>query len=286
MRTAAGYLRATATSANTSAAATEATGAALAADRAANTAATDAATARAAANTAAADPPNRGDETAALGDAGTDLGDAARALGTAADVLDMADTKGHVPFQIRAEVKPGDEAYILVAAANAEPDLAVQFHGAIAASTVQRQDSLNAGDQHPYPITVTAPGLLTVETTGSTDTAGMLSAAVTAMDDNSGSGNNFRIVAPVGTGSYTVSVDGQTPSTQGAYTLDMDFKVAMSTTGMTRNEVMVAGALIWTDTTESETTAVLDDDTTLQIKRIVEDGNRADEDYFLLTIDR
>ena len=30
---------------------------------------------------------------------------------------------------------------------------------------------------------------------------------------------------------YTVTVDGQTPTTTGAYTLDMDFKVAMQDEG-------------------------------------------------------
>ena len=61
----------------------------------------------------------------------------------------------------------------------------------------------------------------------------MLGADVTAMDDSSGSGNNFKIVAPVTGASdgdavtYTVTVDGQTPTTEGAYTLEMDFKVAM-----------------------------------------------------------
>ena len=111
-------------------------------------------------------------------------------------------------------------------------------------------DSLNPGDQHSYAITVTAPGLLTVETTGSTDTAGMLSGIEAAMDDSSGSGNNFRIVAPVSATSYTVSVDGQTPSTEGAYTVDMDFKVAMqSATGVTGTGVMLPTAPAWGDAT-------------------------------------
>ena len=52
------------------------------------------------------------------------------------------------------------------------------------------------------------------------------------MDESGGSGNNFKIVAPVtgasdGSVTYTVTVDGQTSTAEGAYTLDMDFKVAM-----------------------------------------------------------
>ena len=173
------------------------------------------------------------------------------------------------------------------------PALAVQFHGAIAASTEPREGSLNAGDQHPYDITVTAPGLLTAETTGSTDTKGMLTGTedmVDAMADAGGSGNNFKIAVPVtgegGDGDYTVFVSGQTPTTTGAYILDMDFKVAMvHDPGVMGVTGVVANDLNWgTDT------AVPDDDGpdsngAWQIKRIAEDGNRVDADYFLFTID-
>ena len=278
LRTAASYLRTTAGAANTTAARDTATEAARMADMHANTAATAATTARMVAATATN---GLSDEEGALGTAADALGTAAGNLGTAATALTNAATQGHVRFTIRAEVNPGDEAYVLVVAADAAPTLAVRFHGAIAASDVLRQDSLNAGDQHPYPITVTAPGLLTVETTGSTDTAGMLSGIEAAMDDSSGSGNNFRIVVPVSATSYTVSVDGQTPSTEGAYTLDMDFKVARQ--GVTGTGVMVPNAPDWGNATSG--TPFPDDDTTLQIKRIAEDGSRADADYFLFTID-
>ena len=200
------------------------------------------------------------------------------ALGTAATNLRTARDAFHARFQIRTEVNPGDEEYVLVIAADADPTWRLQFHGAIVTSTassmqMQRQRTLNVGDQHTYPITVTTPGLLTVETTGSTDTSGMLSGIEAAMDDSSGSGNNFKIVAPVTTTAYTVTVDGQTATTTGAYTLDMDFKVAMQAGVTAPTGVMVPAATDWTDT------GIDADDTTLQIQ------GSADEDYFLLTID-
>lgn len=220
------------------------------------------------------------DEGSALTTAAGALTTAASALQTAANELHDA-TAASTVFQLRAEVRPGDEEYILVTTLDA-PTLAVQFHGAIAATSVRRAGSLNAGDRHNYSITVTAPGLLTVETTGSTDTAGMLGTDVTAMDDDSGSGSNFKMVVPVTAEAtaYTLSVDGQTASTTGDYTLNMAFKVAMQTGAPgTVTGVTVPGAPTWTNT------AVAADDTTVQIQRIAADGNRADEDYFLLTID-
>ncbi len=218
----------------------------------------------------------------ALRDAADDLGgttSAASALRAAANALH--DTESRV-FQLRAEVMPGDQEYILVTTGQDTVDMptpAVQFHGAIANADVRRQRSLNAGDQHTYEIAVTAPGLLTVETTGSTDTSGMLSADVSAEDDSSGSGDNFRIVAPVPGASddsvtYTVTVDGQTPATTGAYTLDMAFKVAMQT-GLTADTgFTVPTAPTW----NGGDTGITADDTAVQIQP------SADEDYFLLTI--
>ena len=210
--------------------------------------------------------------------------DEVSALTTAVTNLRTARDAFHARFQIRTEVNPGDEEYILVIATDdAAPTWTLQFHGAIATTAdTQRQRTLNAGDQHTYGITVTAPGLLTVETTGSTDTSGMLSAAVTAEDDSSGSGNNFKIVAPVpgaadGSVTYTVTVDGQTATTTGAYTLDMDFKVAMQT-GLDLTNVTGAttpSAPTWA----GGSTGIAADDTDVQIQP------STDEDYFLLTID-
>jgi multidrug efflux pump subunit AcrA (membrane-fusion protein) len=203
-------------------------------------------------------------------------------LETARGALETARNAFHARFQIRAEVNPGDEEYVLVIATDNNPTWALQFHGALAAATVPRQRTLNAADQHTYPITVTTPGLLTVETTGSTDTAGMLSGQVTADDDSSGSGNNFKIVAPVteaadGSVAYTVTVDGQTATTTGAYTLDMDFKVAMQTGVTAPAGVIVPNEEDWG--TDDALAIAVDDDEPLQIQ------GRADEDYFLFTID-
>ena len=288
--------------AGNTAAANEAADAATTAQNAADAATTakDAATTAKDAATTAANTNNNNDATdekTALGTSGAEgaldtaegalntaegaLNTAAGALRTAANALHSA-TAVSKPFQLRAEVRPGDEEYILVTTL-VEPTLGVRFNGAIANKAVRRAGSLNAGDQHNYSITVTAPGLLTVETTGSTDTAGMLGPTVTAMDDDSGSGSNFKMVVPVeaDTTAYTLSVDGQTASTTGAYTLNMAFKVAMQTgaTGIT-NSVTVPDAPTWEDST-----GITADDTTVQIKRVPADGNKADEDYFLLTID-
>ena len=147
------------------------------------------------------------------------LTSAADALRDAASALHNADAVSRV-FQLRAEIMPGDQEYILVTNADLDQNetLAVQFHGAIAADIVQREGSLNAGDQDPYAITVTEPGLLTVETTGSTDTKGRLTGTEDMVDapaNAGGSGNNFKIAVPVtgeGDGAYTVFVSGQTPN--------------------------------------------------------------------------
>ena len=198
-------------------------------------------------------------------------------LSNAANALETARDAFHARFQIRTEVNPGDEEYVLVIATDDAITWALQFHGAIVTDTAtamqkQRQRTLNAvGDRHTYPITVTTPGLLTVETTGSTDTAGMLSAAVAAEDDSSGSGDNFKIVAPVTATTYTVTVDGQNSAT-GVYTLDMDFKVAMQT------GVTVPTGVAMPPATWATGTGIAADDTTLQIQP------STDEDYFLLSI--
>ncbi len=221
------------------------------------------------------------DGTKSLADLKTDLGTAAGHLGTlatalraAANVLHNADAAFTV-FQLRAEVRPGDLEYILVTTDDA-PTLAVQFNGAIAATTVQRDRTLSAGQQHIFPITVTAPGLLTVETTGSTDTIGMLDSTDNLTEyahaESGGSGGNFKFVVPVAAAEYEVVVEGQTTRTTGAYTVGMDFKVAM-TTSATATGIDVAGAPTWAST------GIPGDDTTLQI-----DGS-ADADYFLFTID-
>ena len=209
----------------------------------------------------------------------------------------------HTGFQIRASVSPGDSEYIVVVASQ-DPTAAlaveVQFHGAIDAATTAASitGALTAGATPTYPLFISAPGLLTVETTGSTDTIGMLDdndGDEVAQAESGGSGDNFKIVAPVpanaATQSYTLTIEGQTPTTAGDYALDMDFKVAMSAetaaetiTGLTG--VTVAAGPTWAGTgvTADDTAYDSTNDTPLQIQRRAADGSVADEDYFLLAV--
>ena len=89
------------------------------------------------------------------------------------------------------------------------------------------------GDRRSHALTTSIDGLLTVKTTGATDTKGAFvgSGNDTAVDaDTGGSGRNFQIIAPVEDGPKTVYVEGQTPTVTGDYTLDVDFDVAETLT--------------------------------------------------------
>ena len=181
------------------------------------------------------------------------------------------------------QVSPGDEEYIVVIDSEETPDsnssasnpstIEVYFHGAIesTAPLLGRQGSLNAGQRVPRTIVTTAPGLLTLESTGSTDTVGTF--GTNAEVESGGSGGNFKMVLPVDTNTTGASlvVGGQTPETAGNYTLNMDFEVAMTTTSDDTG-VTVADGPAWGNT------AIGADDTTLQI-----DGS-SDEDYFLFSL--
>ena len=156
------------------------------------------------------------------GPAEQELDQAAMTLGDAAGI-------GHSSFKIRADVQPGDLSYILVASANAAPMLAVSFHGAISAAG-SLSGAFDAGNQSTTTIIVTAPGLLTLETTGTTDTMGALDNAANAEiahADSGGSGGNFKLYAPVMDATYTLYVEGQTDTISGSFGLEMDFQVAM-----------------------------------------------------------
>ena len=231
-------------------------------------------------------------ERAALVIAATNLDTAAEALRDAANALHDIEAESTV-FQLRAEVRPGDQEYILVTTLDLDNNnLAVQFHGAIAATSARRNRSFTRGSQDEFDITITAPGLLTLETTGSTDTKGMLddnAGAEVAYAESGGSGGNFKMFVPVEVNAsgqtYGVVVEGQTLDTFGEYTVGMDFKVAMNndenTLGTTDTDtVNVVDRPTWGT---SDAVAVAADDTTLQIKKIAEDGNTADADYFLFT---
>lgn len=198
-------------------------------------------------------------------------------LNTAAGALDIAANAFHARFEIRATVEAGDESYVLVVAlpnADTVPKLTVQFHGAIEAGMASArkglQGRLDAGEVESHSIHITAPGLLTLETTGSTDTVGTLGDGPEI--ESGGSGGNFKMVLPVkASNAEDLLVEGQTPTTTGSYTLDMDFKVAMGTTSATG--VTIVTAAKW------GSSITIDDDTKLEI-----DGS-ADEDYFVFEPD-
>jgi len=208
------------------------------------------------------------------------IGDVADGLGTAATNLETAADAFHTRFQIRATVESGDESYVLVvaladAATTTAQTLAVQFHGAIEVGDTATREGLDGhldpGEVEDRSIHITAPGLLTLETTGGTDTVGTFDTDFKA--ESGGSGGNFRLVLPIDADAAvadarTLLVGGQTSTLTGSYTLSMDFKVAMGTTA-TPSQITVETAPGW------GATAIPADDTTLQI-----DGS-TDEDYFV-----
>ena len=196
----------------------------------------------------------------------------------AADKLEMAATEGHVGFQIRAEVQPDDRSYILVASANAAPTLAVAFHGAIS-SAGSLNGAFGAGQSSSTAIIVTAPGLLTLEATGTTDTMGALDNGEDveiAHADSGGSGGNFKLYVPVtaNTDAYTLYVEGQTDTISGDYGLKMDFQVAMGRIAALDEEMnTITEELNW------GTTDLPDDNIAAPA---IQEGS--DTDYFVFTI--
>ena len=88
----------------------------------------------------------------------------------------------------------------------------------------------------PHSIMVNTPGTLQVKTTGMTDTVGVLygpDGQQIATDDNSGTGMNFLITEYVEAGLYLVTVEGQTATTTGAYTLVANFVEGATVDGPT-----------------------------------------------------
>ena len=93
-------------------------------------------------------------------------------------------------------------------------------------ATPANDQTLAAGAVVPYSIAVTAPGTLQVKTTGDSDTVGVLygpDGQQIATDDNSGDGMNFLITESVGAGQYIVTVEGQSRTTMGMYTVVVNF---------------------------------------------------------------
>ena len=84
---------------------------------------------------------------------------------------------------------------------------------------------------------VSGSGELTVHTTGSTDTYGILhgaSGSHLANDDDGGDGRNFRIEHRVAPGTYYIQVRGYNSSTTGSYTLRAELEGDPSSRDNTR----------------------------------------------------
>ena len=122
--------------------------------------------------------------------------------------------------------------------------LAVTFSGVYPTTAgASATGSLSSrGELDPHPLTTNSVGLLTVKTTGSTDTKGIFTGSgdMTVTAEAGGSRGNFQIIAPVTVGDKTVSVQGQSPTTTGDYTLAVDFEVAetlsLTTLGVTDSD--------------------------------------------------
>ena len=222
-----------------------------------------------------------------------DSGSAAQALITAAETLEGKVEDDHSGFALRAKVSAGVTEFILVTVQSDPenavlnrlpdegPDLGVQFHGAI--STASRTGDIEeSGDVGQHEIAVTAPGLLTVTTTGSTDTKGELTGITDARSESGGSGGNFRLAVPIAAaGTHTLRVSEQSDAKTGPYDLDMEFAVAMGTTA-TATGVTPIAVSPWSSASPDMAIGV--DDGIEQIKRRSEDGNQADQDIFVFTI--
>jgi len=89
-----------------------------------------------------------------------------------------------------------------------------------------------AGDYDYFQITL-GSGVLTVYTTGTTDTYGYLldsTCSVIAQDDDSGSDYNFRIVNSLAAGTYYIAVKHWSSSGTGSYSLGVDCEVTYTIT--------------------------------------------------------
>ena len=84
-----------------------------------------------------------------------------------------------------------------------------------------------AGDVDYWQFTLTESGVVTLETSGSTDTVGLLQNAMGAPlagDDESGARSNFRIQETLPAGTYYIRVTGYASGSVGDYTLSLDFE--------------------------------------------------------------
>lgn len=82
------------------------------------------------------------------------------------------------------------------------------------------------GDIDVFRFTVSESGVLSLSTTGTTDTVGSLfdaSQTLIAQNDDGGSGLNFGFDTPVSAGTYYIAVSGFDGATTGNYTLSVGF---------------------------------------------------------------
>ena len=143
------------------------------------------------------------------------------------------DGGGGVNFSVTAQIGAGDYeiwvkgyspsvsgSYVLrvdFTAGGRSPPLPGDDHGntrstaTSVAAPSSTAGTLTAGDVDYFTVTVSQPGTLTVNTSGSTDTYGTLedaSGGTLATNDDGGSGTNFRLSSAVSAGTYYVQSKG------------------------------------------------------------------------------
>ena len=160
-------------------------------------------------------------------------------------------------------------------------------------------------DRDIFGLTISVNGLLTVETTGNTDTKGELLEGNTERGKagTGGADNNFELTRPVKAGAYTVAVESEHDET-GPYTLGVEFHGAvmpdLSLTGRTQKtagsgdtdyfyfeiEAAEDGLLILETTRHQDQTAYTPTKGTLYgpLGLIAMDDNTAGEDNFKLAV--
>ena len=135
---------------------------------------------------------------------------------------------------------------------------------------------IGGGDVDYFQITLTQPGMLLVQTTGTANTLGSLqesSGRVLARYDDGGEGTNFRIEANVRAGTYYIAVSrGLIPPMPGQYVLQVRFRA------------VAGGAISGWDPGDSRAGAVLLDASAGSTGNSHQYLERGDVDYFVITI--
>ncbi len=124
--------------------------------------------------------------------------------------------------------------YSLSVAATADSDFTRDGATALTAGTPASDSISPVGDVDYYSFTLASPSVVTIATTGTTDTAGQLQdSAGTELESDSddGTGNNFRIIRYLGAGAYYIRVAGQTAT--GAYSLSVTEESVIAVTAGT-----------------------------------------------------